>query len=344
MLPIAINRHVTMVSAPVDQPEIRIFSPIAGLEPASILLNELNRRSDPDETWLNYIIGVLAGYREAGIKVPGFNAVITSDLPVGAGLSSSAALEFVTALTIEALTGHTLPPKEQAMICQNAEHKFADVPCGIMDQLAVRCGEEGKALLIDCDDISWKQIAIPEDIVVVVADTGVKHALGDGEYKKRRQDCEQALEILGRKSFRNVTIQEIEEKRDDLSDQLFRRARHAATEMARVTRFVHALENSDLEQVGVLMKASHDSLRDDFEVSCAELDLLVEAAYDFGPERGMFGSRMTGGGFGGSTISLVRRDAASDLEKHLQSCFEQSFQRVIEPFTTSAAHGAGIIS
>ena len=343
VLPAAIDRYLTILAAPRGGNEVRVWSKFGGDRPVSIALEDLARRTDPAESWLNYVIGVMAGYRDKGVDIPGFDAAIFSDIPSGAGLSSSAALETATALAIEALTGERENVIDRALLCQEAEHDFAGVPCGIMDQLAVGAGEAGHATLVDCRHLSLRPVKIPRGVAIVVADTRVSHALGDGEYRKRREDCEQALEILGLSSWRDAALDQVEAKRDTLGDHLFRRARHAVTEICRVEAFASSLEQSDTEQVAKLMRAGHESLRDDFEVSCEELDFLVDAAYRFGLDRGLLGSRMTGGGFGGSTVSLVREESAEALKAHLETAFEERFGTKIEPFVTEAAAGARIL-
>ena len=180
-------------------------------------------------------------------------------------------------------------------------------------------------------------------MTLVVADSGVKHALGDGEYRLRREDCETASEILGVNNLRDATKQQIEAQAEALGDQRYRRARHVVREIARVEEFVTALQADDQAAIGRLMLESHESLRDDFEVSCAELDVLVEAAYAFGLTRGCIGSRLTGGGFGGSTISLVRDDAVDAFKKHLTAGFQAKFDRSPTIFSTQASDGARVV-
>ncbi len=345
VMPVAIDRRITMLVAPCDAPEVRVWSCKGhDEEPQLIALDDLRPRTGPEEQWLNYLIGVLVGYRDAGVELKGFEAVLMSDLPTGAGLSSSAALATAMALTIEELSGQSKSVIDRALICQAAEHDFAGVPCGIMDQLAVGAGQAGHATLIDCRNLALRPIPIPAGIAIIVADSGVKHALGDGEYRKRREDCEAALTILGVESLRDATVDLVNEHEAALGDRLFRRARHVVTEMARVEEFAEALQSGDEERVGKLMREGHNSLRDDFEVSCVELDVLVDAAYEFGHGRGLLGSRMTGGGFGGSTVSLVRAEEADALLTYLEDAFEKRFGRTIEPFITVAANGARILT
>ncbi|MEM7602700.1 MAG: galactokinase, partial [Verrucomicrobiota bacterium] len=341
VMPIAIEKHLTLWAARTTERMVRILP--EGIElgmPAEIDLNDLSPRSDPAEVWMNYVIGVLSVYQSTGIELPGFCVSIRSTLPTGAGLSSSAALETGIALVIEAFTGIEQDEVDRALLCQRAEHEFAGVPCGIMDQLAVGAGRDGHALLLDCSDHSIRHIFMPEELTVVTADTGVKHALGDGEYRKRREDCEAILERLGIGSFHELTMDALESSASLLDRNLFRRARHVVTEMQRVDLFAEALESSNVEALGKLMRASHNSLRVDYEVSFPELDFLVEAAYALPGEFGVVGSRMTGGGFGGSTVTLVQRDSANLIVENLQKSYQEKFGRPLNCFITSAVEGA----
>ncbi len=341
VMPIAIDRRLTIEAAPSEDGNFEILPLGTGFgTPARFAKDDFAPRTDPAQKWLNYLLGVIAGYRESGVEVPGFRAVIHADLPAGAGLSASAALETAVALVIEQLTGVKRGVVSRALLCQRAEHEYAGVPCGIMDQLAVGAGKAGHVLHLDCHDLSLRHCPMPEGLVVLVADSGVKHALGDGEYRRRREDCDAVLSLLGGDSFRDLSLGTILDFRDTLGDRLFRRARHAVTEMARVERFATALESGDLDSLGETMQASHESLRDDYEVSCPELDYLVAAAESFGRERGLVGSRMTGGGFGGSTVSLVRAGAAGDLEAHLEADYLRCHGRELHCFITSAVDGA----
>ncbi|MCB1091899.1 MAG: galactokinase [Verrucomicrobiae bacterium] len=342
VLPAAIGRSITGAAARNDNGTVRLWSELAGTEPVSFHLDELSPRSGADK-WLNYIIGVLAQFRAAGVEPPGFDAVFTADLPIGAGLSSSAALETATALVVEGLTGVRQDPVDRALLCQKAEHDYAGVPCGIMDQLAVGVCQPGQALLIDCRDLSLTPVPIPEHWALVVADTRVKHALGDGEYRKRREDCEETARLLGVTSLRDASLAQVEAASETLGDRLFHRARHAVTEIARVSAFAAALAEQDEATIGRLMREGHESLRDDFEVSCPELDHLVEAAYSAGPALGLIGSRMTGGGFGGSTISIVHREHADAFARHLEVAFSARFAHDPSVFVTAAAGGAAPI-
>ncbi len=345
VLPVAIDRHLVIEAAATGDDGFEFVPVRAGFgETVRVAANEVHPREAKAERWLNYLLGVITGYRDAGAEVPGFRAVIHADLPAGAGLSASAALETATALVVEALSGINGNVRDRALLCQQAEHQYAGVPCGIMDQLVVGAGKAGHALLLDCRELSTKPVPLPEDLVILVADTGVKHALGDGEYRRRREQCEAALALLGAESFRDLDLPFLEANRGRLGQTLYRRARHAVSEMKRVHDFVGSLASCDLENLGRLLREGHESLRDDFEVSCAELDYLVEAAAAFGTSRGHVGTRMTGGGFGGSTISLVRREAAVAFREHLESAFAQRFGRKPDAFITSAVDGARLFA
>ncbi|MCP5541859.1 MAG: galactokinase [Akkermansiaceae bacterium] len=344
VLPAAIEPGISAFAAPIDSPEIRIHtSGGAGLPTrATVSLDNLHPRSGSDR-WLNYIVGVLALFRSRGVEFPGFELAIDGDLPIGAGLSSSAALETATALVAESLAGARLDPIERARICRQAEHEFAGVPCGIMDQLAVGACRAGHALWIDCRTLETRAIPLPDNVSLVVADTGVKHALADGAYRNRREACETAARLLGVDSLRDADPDQIDRKAEKLGEVVHRRARHAVSEMRRVHAFTQALESGDIAALGDIMREGHDSLRDDLEVSCAELDHLVNVAYEFGLERGLIGSRMTGGGFGGSTVSLVRSDAAPALMEHLAESFRARFGGRPRIFATAAADAARVL-
>ncbi|MFT7512829.1 MAG: galactokinase [Candidatus Omnitrophota bacterium] len=341
VMPMAIDRYITAEITPRADPVIEVDSDRNTLGPILGTPDDALPR-EGDQDWANYVFGVIAVYREAGIACPGFSMQISADLPDGAGLSSSAAMETLTALTVEHLSGKTLAPVRRAKLCQRAEHTWAKVPCGIMDQLAVGASESGAALLIDCRDCSLESVPFPDGVSVVVADTRVKHALGDGPYKERRGACEATARLFGVSTLRDVTLEQVHAAADELGE-LYPRARHVVSEIARVPAFATALRNGAFEEVGQLMLASHVSLRDDFEVSCKELDALVDAAYAFGPEQGLIGSRMTGGGFGGSTVSLVHTAAAPALMRHLEQVRFKDLPRSAHIFSVQAAAGAHIL-
>jgi galactokinase len=291
--------------------------------------------------WSNYVAGVIAGFVDRGIRPSGFQAVIESSVPYGGGLSSSAALEVATATLLEVITGTGLPPVEKALLCQKAEHEFAGVPCGIMDQFASVMGQEGYLMLLDCRSQQMEQIPLTDPaITVLIVNTNVKHELTGGAYAERRRQCETAARKLGVQSLREAGLAQLESQREHLEPVEFRRARHAISEIERTVQAAKAIKAADWPHVGRLMYASHDSLRDDYEVSCAELDLLVNLARELGTKCGVIGSRMTGGGFGGCTVSLVETDKVDQVAQHIAQSYRA--QTSIEPtvLTSRPARGA----
>jgi galactokinase len=310
VLPFALDRCVVIAAVATGAPRIRLWS--AAGEPAEIDLERPVERATP--SWANYVRGVVRGFQDRGLGVRGFDAAVVSSVPIGAGLSSSAALECATATLLEPLVGTTLDPRDKALLCQRAEHDFAGVPCGIMDQFSSTFGQPDRLVLIDCR--SGESTLVPftdPGLTVVVANTRVHHDLADGDYACRRRDTERGLELLGRASWRDVTMEEVEAAWERLGHPVQRRCRHVVGEIARTVAAARALESGAIEQLGGLMAASHDSLRDDFEVSCRELDILVDIARDIGRSGGVIGARMTGGGFGGSTVTLCESGRAEEI-------------------------------
>jgi galactokinase len=310
VLPFALDRCVVIAAVATGAPRIRLWS--AAGEPAEIDLERPVERATP--SWANYVRGVVRGFQDRGLGVRGFDAAVVSSVPIGAGLSSSAALECATATLLEPLVGTILDPRDKALLCQRAEHDFAGVPCGIMDQFSSTFGQPDRLVLIDCR--SGESTLVPftdPGLTVVVANTRVHHDLADGDYACRRRDTERGLELLGRASWRDVTMEEVEAAWERLGHPVQRRCRHVVGEIARTVAAARALESGAIEQLGGLMAASHDSLRDDFEVSCRELDILVDIARDIGRSGGVIGARMTGGGFGGSTVTLCESGRAEEI-------------------------------
>lgn len=268
--------------------------------------------------WLNYVKGVMFHF---GQSIPGFNAVIHSSVPVGGGLSSSAALEVATLTFLEQLTARRIEKQsDRALICQKAEHTFANMPCGIMDQLISVCGQKDRALLIDCRDFGIEQIPFETaGLAILICNSSVKHELSSSEYATRRKQCQEALRIMGLTTYRDATESHLKalENSDEL---LLRRARHVITEIRRTLDAAEALRDNDYEKMGKLMIESHKSLRDDFQVSCHELDILVEATLE---APGVLGTRMTGGGFGGCTVTLLQKDSIEDAVKEIDTIYSR---------------------
>jgi galactokinase len=335
VMPVALDRYLEVAAAPTDKPEIRLWSSRIDRDPLCVAVDELRPQRGAD-SWANYVLGVVAQYLGDGTGVTGFDAVIDGDLPLGAGLSSSAALESASALAIEHLSGTKRSTRERARLCQAAEHQFAGVPCGFMDQVVVNEGIVGHALMIDFESVSTTPLPMPKDLSLVIVNSGVKHALADGEYAKRRADCESATQILGIATLREGTMALINAFRDQLGDRLYRRAHHVISENARVEQFADALRRGDYPQFTKLMADSHASLRDDYEVSCDELDTLVALASDLGA----VGTRMTGGGFGGSTINLVPDNQAAGFCKELSTAYADEYDTKVDAFIVNPVDGA----
>ena len=284
--------------------------------------NQFTSANQPPQGWQQYVVGVERQLRLRGVEVPPVAIHFSSSVPLGAGLSSSAALEVSAALAFLGATGCEMAPMEIARLCQQAEIETVGLGCGIMDQFISLHGKAGHAVLLDCRSLDWQPVAIPEDIAMVIADTGVKHALAGSEYNTRRAECKAAARMLGVSSLRDAT-----EHGGD------KRARHIVSENARVLAFVDALGRNDRKALGELMAASHESLRVDYEVSCAELDRMVACAQQC---PGLIGARMTGGGFGGSTINLVEAGKATEFARQLSLLYGGA-----TTYVTRAASGAG---
>jgi galactokinase len=315
VLPMAIGLSCVAVGAESKTKRSRLFAVDLGEEFSFELKGDLSRYLNqpspggvPRGHWASYILGVLDGFRQAGIKLPPLDIAIASEIPIGAGLSSSAALEVSTAILVQSVLGEEFDAIDLAYLCRDAEHAFAGVPCGIMDQFAVILGEPGQAILIDCatEQVTPVPLPPPDRAAILIIDTQVRHKLADGEYALRRAMCASAAAKLGVKDLGSAGLDEL--SRTTLTDDERRCATHVLGENARVRRAVEALEKQDLESFGHLMYESHKSLRDDYRVSCPELDTIVDIARTV---PGIYGARMTGAGFGGSAIALLEPPAVA---------------------------------
>ena len=335
VLPLAIERGLRIAVRRTAGTTVRLWSDRA----AEAVELDAAAPPAPGAGWRRYVAGVIAGFQRLGWTIPGFEARITADLPVGGGLSSSAALEVGIATAFEMLCGRVLAPVDKALVCQRAEHEFAGVPCGIMDQLAVACGRRDHALLIDCRSLEVRHVPLGDDVRVLVIDSGVKHALDDGGYAARRRECEAAARLLGVPALRDVPVDELPRAERLLPEPERRRARHVVTENARVEAFAAAAARADWPAAGCLMNAGHASLRADFEVSCRELDLICAAV---GGLAGVFGCRMTGGGFGGSAVALVDAAHANAVIAAAAAACNAALGATPAMFLTRAAPGAAV--
>lgn len=348
VLPMAIERY-TVIAAANHPGDVATVSSAAAADEAKIQLAPSGATGSASAAasrghWSNYIAGVIAGCADSGLNVNGFNAVVESNVPVGGGLSSSAALEVATATLMEAMTGTTLDPVSKALLCQKAEHEYAGVPCGIMDQFASAMCRADHVMLLDCRSQRVEHVPFSDPaITVLIVNSNVRHELSGGEYAERRAQCESAARKLGVGSLRDATPGQLDDKLNQLTDAEFRRARHAIGEIARTVEAAAAMKAADWPRFGELMYASHASLRDDYEVSCPELDLLVELARRIGPDGGVFGSRMTGGGFGGCTVSLVESERVGPVADEITKSYR--LQTGIEPdvIMSRPAQGAHVV-
>lgn len=302
VMPIAIDRETRVSVTPLATQTIRVES--RNLQQQFEF--GVDAPGPPRGDWTDYIRGVAVMLTRRGISLRGAELLVESDVPLGAGLSSSASLEVAIAHALLANSATSLPPHELALICQQAENEFVGVRCGIMDQYAACCARAGTALMLDCASIRSRYVCWPSALSLVICNTMVKHELAASAYNQRRAECEAAARLLGVTSLSELTLTDLHARSAGLPEPLIRRARHVVTENVRVTAVAAALENNDLVALGPLLAASHASLRDDYKVSCPELDLMVELAQH---QPGLLGARMTGGGFGGCTINLVERDA-----------------------------------
>ncbi len=349
VLPMAINRYVVIAGdlsdATGSELSANIYSSLVD-ERLAITLSGISLDTLPDTTlpvWARYIQGTILALAEEGLEPYSFDAVVESNVPLGAGVSSSAALEVATATWIEALAGKSVDPVVKALRCQQAEHVAVGVPCGIMDQFSSTLCQADHLMLLDCRNQQFEMIPMTAaDITVLVSNTNVKHELTGGEYAERRSQCEAAAEILGVASLRDATPELLEESKGRLDATQYRRARHVIGEIDRTAKTAHAIRQNDWPRVGEFMAASHASLRDDFEVSCKELDILVELAHDR-VAQGVIGSRMTGGGFGGCTVTLVRTDAVLEIAQSMATCYREKTGIQANLFTTRPSQGAQVL-
>ncbi|MDP3555061.1 galactokinase [Methylocystis sp.] len=309
VMPAALDLSIWAAIAPRSDRRLRIGSLVMD-EVVEFDLDDPN--AQPRGDWTDYVRGVAIFLERAGYELNGADLVLDGNLPIGAGLSASAAFEVSAGFALLTISGAEVNRVELAKICQRAENQFVGVRCGIMDQYISCCAVEGSALLLDCRSLVSRKVAIDPDARLVICDTMVRHQLASDEYNSRREDCERAVAALstrldGVSALRDVTFAQLMRYADAMPELIFRRARHVVGEIDRTLRAAAALEAGDLKECGRLMYLSHESLRDDYEVSCAELDLMVEIARDL---PGVYGARMMGGGFGGCTINLVEASRA----------------------------------
>jgi galactokinase len=341
VLPMAIQKYTLMAGIRTTDREVTLHGDTTG-DTAKFSVRQRAKKGDPP--WSNYVRGVVAGFQDRGQKISGFSGVIDSTLPYGGGLASSAALEVAVATLIEALYDKALDPMEKALLCQKAEHDFAGVPCGIMDQYTSILAKEDHALLLDCRTRETTLVPMQDpSVTVLIVNTNVRHRLAEGEYAKRRAQCEAAAKALGVAALRDVSSKELQAGQTHLDPVVFRRALHVVTENERTLQMARAIRAGDWDSVGNLMYESHASLRNDYQVSCPELDSVVEIARSLGKKSGVIGCRMTGAGFGGCAVSLVRTDALSAVTRRIEESYERKTNNQPSIFSSRPAGGAQIL-
>ncbi len=340
VMPVALELATYVAVGPRDDTELRVFS-IDFDEQRTQSLDAVKPTSPGH--WSDYVYGVCATLAARGVELRGANLVISGGVPMGAGLSSSAAIEVATAFALLHNSHRELDRKQIALACQQAEHEYAGTRCGIMDQFISCLGQAGNALLIDCRSLEHRLLPLREEYKIAICDTGAKHEHASGEYNRRRSECEEAVAYLKAQlpkiaSLRDVSLPQLNEFGRGMSEVLLRRARHVITENERVLHAAEALSNGDNDRFGALMFASHRSLRDDYEVSCEELDVMVSLAQTI---EGVVGARMTGGGFGGCTVNLLRRDAVSQFQSEITVRYKSATGISARIYIGNAADGAG---
>jgi galactokinase len=341
VMPVAIQFYAYVAIAPRLEQRIRVHSRNFG-ESAEFSLAE--NGEGPKGHWSDYVRGVARVLRGYGIPVSGADMMIGSEVPVGSGLSSSAAIEVASVLALLSVADRKLSPIEIARACQKAEHEYVGSMCGIMDQFIACFGRAGQAVLLDCRSLTYEFLAADKAVRIVICNTGVKHEHASSGYNRRRADCYAGVSAIKAhrmptiSALRDVTSKSLEDCKDCLPQTVYRRCRHVVTENERVTRAAKVLKSHDMETFGMLMYDSHLSLRDDYEVSSKELDLMVEIARTV---PGVYGARMTGGGFGGCTVNLVRADATEEFIATVKQEYAGATTITPAVYVCVAAQGAG---
>jgi galactokinase len=359
VMSVAIDRYMEIAASPRTDGKIEL---VTSAYPQREVFSVSGIEKNPEAAWADYVKGVLLELRRRGVHFSGFNAAIHSTIPVGAGMSSSAALEVATALMVRQLYPFGLndlgqvqmpPPRDRrgnlpglrlkerlplARICQAAENRFVGVQCGLLDQISSLCGKAHHVMNIDCRFETVEQVPLIGE-VLVVCDTGVKHALVGGEYNELRRHCESAAGALGARSLRSVEMSYLKANRSRLTAREYECAYHVVGEIQRVVYAERALRVEDHRQFGQYLFQSHESSRDQLRNSCPELDLLVELA---GKQRACLGARLTGGGFGGATISLVTYHEVRDFMVDIARAYERSTGRSLRPVVCQMVDGAGV--
>jgi galactokinase len=340
VMPMAIEKEITMLIQLRPDRKVKFYS----LDYDQMVEYDLdNFKYDEENIWANYILGVIDEIQKLGEKLQGFNLMFTGNVPQGSGLSSSAALEVVTALAISDLHKIKMDGVEMALLAQRAENNFVGVQCGIMDQYISRLGKKDHALLIDCRSNDYELVPFKNDnYQIVICNSKVERGLVDSEYNQRRNECNQAVEFFAKNenaevtALRDLDLETVEKHKDQLAVNVYKRAHHVVSENKRVLESQKALKADDMSKFGKLMYASHRSLSDDYEVSCKELDILVDLA----AAENITGSRMTGAGFGGCTVNLVKKDKLKDFVDTIKVKYKEKTGIEPEVYVSNPGNGA----
>ena len=348
VLPAAIDRATTIAFSPAASNQTTLLA-VDFDQQASFAPETLATGTQTDGTvlpqWGRYPAGVMWALQKEGLSTPALDAVFTSDIPRGSGLSSSASIEMGFMIAWQTLAGWSLPPMRRALLGQKAENQYVGVNCGIMDQFASACGVENQLLLLDCRSLEWKTVSLPENVAIIIADTTVRRELTSGEYNKRRAACEAAVRLLqqdlpGISALRDVSLKDFNRLCARLPEEVQQRARHVVEEIERLQQAMPLLEQGNVAGFGMLMNACHTSLRDLYEVSCPELDVMTRIAQSLD---GCYGARLTGAGFGGCTVNLVAREHAGAFAHALAAGYESETGLHPEIYITRASNGAQLV-
>lgn len=341
VMPMALECYTIVAVGESPTGNYRLSSTL-GKAVVEISPEEIKKTGEP--FWTNYMRGVIAILDRQGIEIGPIDLLIDSNVPRGGGLSSSAALEVSALTALTAYTNSTFSKTEIAFMGQRVEHEYVNVPCGIMDQFISANGKAGHALKLDCKSMDFELIPMnDESVSVLIVDSAVKHSLADGAYGQRRKQCEEASEIMGVESLRDATLEMLEAAKEKLGDIRYRRARHVIGENNRVIEFAKAISAKNWEEAGTCMRGSHASLRDDYEVSCAEVDTLVSACDTIPSSAAIYGARITGGGFGGCIVALVKTSDVEKVAQELLSAYRDATGIETTYLITRAGDGARIL-
>ncbi len=348
VLPAAIDRATYVAFSPAEAPHSTLVAADFDQQvsfSSQTIPSKTQTDSSPLPEWGLYPAGVMWALREEGLSTAAMNAVFTSDVPRGSGLSSSASVEMAFVIAWQTLGGWRLPPMKRALLGQKAENKYVGVNCGIMDQFSSACGVENKLLLLDCRSLEWITVPLPHDVAIIVADTTVRRKLTSGEYNKRRSACEEAVRLLRQdltniQSLRDVSPGDFNRLSKKLPEEVEKRARHVVEEIGRSDQAQALLEAGDVQNFGRLMNECHLSLRDLYEVSCPELNVMTNIAQSI---TGCYGARLTGAGFGGCTVNLVAIEWVDGFVDALTKGYEKETGLHPEIYVTRASNGAELL-